>query len=131
MSTDPVQTTVLIVDDDDVIRSAIARILQNCGCMVSEAKTVEDALSELNESQYDLVFCDMRFKGGLGGEDLLSYTNEHMPTIAVVLISCAMDAQRSRELVAQGAAMCIQKPFFKETCLNVLGQLKHKHQNAA
>ncbi len=131
MSATPVQTSVLVVDDDDDIRYAIGNILKKCGCVISESESVEDALLELSEHQYDIVFCDMRFHGGIGGEALLEFTNKNLPDIDVVLVSCAMDAQRKKELKEQGAAVCLQKPFFKDTCLDVLAELQQQHQKVA
>lgn len=131
MSATQAETSVLVVDDDDDIRYAIGNILKKCGCIVSEAISVEDALVDLSEHQYDIVFCDMRFHGGIGGEALLEFTNEHLPELDVILISCAMDAQRKKELQELGAAMCLQKPFFKDTCLDVLAELEERHRKAA
>ncbi len=131
MSANQVETSVLVVDDDDDIRYAIGTILKKCGCVVSEAVSVEDALVDLSENKYDIVFSDMRFHGGIGGEALLEFTNKNLPELDVVLISCAMDTQRKKELVAQGAAMCLQKPFFKDACLDVLAQLAEQHRKAA
>lgn len=125
------ETSVLVVDDDDDIRYAICNILKKCGCVVAEAISVENALEELSEQQYDIVFCDMRFHGSIGGEALLEFTNENLPDIDVVLISCAMDAQRKKELKQKGAAACMQKPFFKDVCLDVLAELQEQHRKAA
>ena len=131
MSSIQAEKSVLVVDDDDDIRYAIGNILKKCGCTVSDAISVEDGLEELCKHQYDIVFCDMRFHGGIGGEALLKFTNENLPELDVVLISCAMDAQRKNELVARGAAACIQKPFFKDACLDVLAELEEQHSKAA
>ena len=131
MSATQTETSALVVDDDDDIRYAIANILKKCDCVVAEAISVEDALVELCKHQYDIVFCDMRFHGSIGGEALLEFANENLPDTDVVLVSCAMDAQRKKELLSQGAAMCLQKPFFKDTCLDVLTELKEQHRNAA
>jgi len=124
-------TSVLVVDDDDDIRYAIRNILKKCGCEVADAVCVADAQIELSAQHYDIVFCDLRFQGSAGGEELLEFTNQNMPDTDVVLISCAMDAQRKKELVSQGAAMCLQKPFFKDTCLDVLDQLHQQSSKAA
>jgi len=125
------EKSVLVVDDDDDIRYAVTTILKRCGCAASEAACVEDALIVLSEQQYDIVFCDMRFHGGVDGEALLDFTNQNLPEVDVVLMSCAMDATRKKELIALGAAKCLEKPFFKDTCLDVLAELEEQHQKAA
>jgi len=123
-------TSVLVVDDDDDIRYAIANILKRCHCEVSEAASVEAAQTAMGHESFGIIFCDMRFHGtGLDGDALLEFVLEHHPSTQVVLISCNMDSQRSAELVNQGAAMCLQKPFFRDTCMQVLAQLQPTDQN--
>lgn len=122
---------VLVVDDDADIRYAITNILRKCDCIVDEAGSIEEAIVKLQSENYHVVFCDMRFHGELGGEDLLEHTNQHHPLIDVVIISCSMDGRQRTDLMAKGATYCLQKPFFRDTCLTVLGKLGHKKQKAA
>lgn len=111
----------LVVDDDKDIRDAIARILSRCECLVSEAASVEDAIEKLNNKQFDIVFSDMRFgEDQMGGEELLSYTVLEHPDVKVVLMSSAMNEDQKTYLMGKGASCCLQKPFFKDTCLTVL-----------
>ena len=131
MSTIQTATSVLVVDDDDDIRYAISNILKKCGCVVSASTSVEEAQAELSNHHYDIVVCDMRFHGSIGGEALLEFANEHLPNTDIVLISCAMDVNRKKELMSKGAAMCLQKPFFKDTCLELLAELDQEHRKAA
>jgi len=127
------QTTkaVLVADDDDVIRNAIGNILRNCDCSVTEVVSVEDAKIELEKQHYDIVFCDMRFKGGIGGEALLEYVNAQITDTDMVMMSCSMDAQKKREMMSMGAATCMQKPFFRADCLDVIAELDASHKKSA
>lgn len=122
---------VLVVDDDPDIRYAIVNILRRCDCDVVDAMSVEAAFDVLQSRDIDIIFCDMRFQGELGGEDLLAMTVENYPHIDVILVSCAMDGMKKAELQAKGAAHCLQKPFFKDTCLTVLANLDQPAQKAA
>lgn len=122
---------MLVVDDDADIRYAVANILRKCGCDVCESDSVEDAIDQLQLSRYDVVFCDMRFHGGMGGKDLLDFTVQNCPELAVVLMSCAMEKQQQNDLIANGAAFCLRKPFFRDTCLSVLGELGKDSKQAA
>ncbi len=116
--------TTLVVDDDNDIRSAIARILGRCGCTVTEAATIEDAIEQLEPQEFEVVFSDLRFEEGqMNGEDLLDYATREHPTIKVVLMSSVMNPEQETDLIGKGAAYCLQKPFFKNTCLEVLSKI--------
>lgn len=114
---------ILVVDDDADIRYAIANIVRKCDCKVNEAGTIKEAIERLQSEDYEVVFCDVRFHGGPGGEELLEYTGQHYPDIHVVMISCWMSGRQRADLIARGATHCLQKPFFQDTCLTVLGNL--------
>lgn len=122
---------VLVVDDDVDIRYAIANILRKCDCEVVEAASVESAFEALQSNEFSIVFSDMRFHGGLNGVDLLAHVKENYPSVDVVLISCAMDARQKTELLEKGAAYCLQKPFFKDTCLQVISDLGYNTKKVA
>jgi len=117
------QTKALVVDDDNDIRYAIARILRQCGCVVTEADSVEVALDGLAEKKYDVVFCDVRFQNGKTGEECLKTVVDSYPATAMVMMSCSMPSQKKIELKQIGAFDCLQKPVFKDTFLRVLDRV--------
>ncbi len=125
------ETSVLIVDDDDDIRYALSKIFKKCNCIVNDVASVEDALDELSANHYDIVFSDMWFHGTMGGEELLHTAVQQFEQTMVVLISCSMDAERTALLMSQGAAFCLQKPFYEDTCLEVLSKLSTLQKKAA
>jgi CheY-like chemotaxis protein len=61
--------TVLVVDDEEVLRSYMARVLQGEGYSVIEAENGVEALSFLIRKVVDLVITDVRMPG-MGGKDL-------------------------------------------------------------
>lgn len=132
MKTREQNSSVLVVDDDDATRYALTKILGKCGCTVTQASTVEEALQLMDRSHFDVVFSDMRFHSDLGGEELLeNVLNKHQLT-DVVLMSCAMDITRKQYLMEKGASACVEKPFFRSTCEDTLHAISHQqHQRAA
>ncbi len=122
---------VLVVDDDADFRYAIAAILGRCECQVYDAESIESALEVLQIHSVDTIFCDMRFQCSLGGEDLLAAVVRNYPHIDVVLMSSSLDRSKKTELQAKGAAFCLQKPFFKDSCMDVFSMLDRSHQRAA
>lgn len=121
----------LVIDDDDDIRFAVRRVVGKCGCDVTDAESGEKALTMMNEERYDVVFCDLRFPGGMRGEELLERLREQHPSTKVVMMSCAMDTEIKKDLVNRGASDCVRKPFFKDACLEILENLHPSQQKAA
>lgn len=113
-------TTAIVLDDDADTRFAIKRILGKCGCDVHEAESVEEAVALIETQTIDVVFSDMRLPGGPGGEELLDTIVERKLDLHVILMSCAMDAAMRSRMLNKGAADCVQKPFFKDTCEQLL-----------
>lgn len=114
---------VMVIDDDNDIRYAIARILRQCGCEVTEAESVDSALVQLTQQSFDVVFSDIRFRDGQSGEQCLEVVVDQYPQTTVVMMSCSMPSQYKVELKAKGAFDCLQKPVFKDTFLRVLSKI--------
>lgn len=113
----------VVLDDDEDTRFAIGRILGKCDCDVLEASSVNAAIALLADNSVDIVFSDLRIPGEAGGKELLSIVQNEHPSVHVVLMSCAMDASARTQLMNAGALDCLQKPFYKETCLQILKNL--------
>jgi len=125
------QTTVIVLDDDVDTRFAISRILGKCGCHVLEAESVSEALSAAESHSADAIFSDIRLPGEAGGEELLELVQARKMDVQVVLMSCAMDAEMSTRLMENGATACAQKPFFKDTCEQILDNIRPPRSKAA
>ena len=101
---------VLVVDDESLIRWAIARTLSAAGHRVIEAGDGASAMAALSQGAPDVVLLDNRLPDARG-LSLLGWIRRMAPTSAVVM----MTADQSPELVAQaealGAARVMQKPF--------------------
>lgn len=57
---------VLVVDDDMLVRTSTAGILESWGCHVSVAEFIEEASSKYFDSNFDIVICDYRLPDGDG-----------------------------------------------------------------
>lgn len=116
--------TAIVLDDDADTRFAIGRILGKCGCQVIEAKSVEEVIALAQTQSIDVIFSDMRIPGEAGGEELLEIAEALKMDAHIVLMSCAMDAAMRTRLMVKGASECVQKPFFKDTCEQILLNLE-------
>ena len=79
---DPSEVSVLVVDDNDGVRSSMSDILRTVGYTVEEAADGEDALSLLTTKRFDAMVLDLKMPRR-DGASLLSALSEP-PTVVVV-----------------------------------------------
>ena len=61
---------ILIVEDEDIIRSAVRKLLQHAGYEVADASSVEEAEQNHEPDQFDLIISDLRLPGAAGTDQL-------------------------------------------------------------
>lgn len=89
--------TVLVVEDEILIRHVIADYLRDCGYKVIEAATADEALVLLGhtEVEIDIVFSDVEMPGSMDGFSLAKWLRANRPGVDVILagnVSRAADA---------------------------------------
>ena len=99
--------TILVVDDEVLIRLVLSDFLQECGFKVMEAGTAAEAISVLESHAVtiDLVFSDVRMPGEMDGFGLAKWIRENRKGLPVLLAS-----GESRKLDA-AHDLCAQEPF--------------------
>ncbi len=85
---DWLRTAVMVVDDDDAVRGAVADALRDSGYKVVEASTGEGALRRLERRTPPVVLVsDIDLGPGMSGLELAATVHELWPTIGVLLVS--------------------------------------------
>ena len=80
--------TVLVVDDEAMVRAPIAEYLRDCGYHVLEADDASQAIRLVDTpGQVDVVFSDVRMPGELDGAGLARWIRSHHPEVPVLLTS--------------------------------------------
>ena len=107
-------THVLVVDDDEISRSIIKKMLDELGATYVEAKDGEEALSILDTATFDLILLDVLMPNEDGIGMLLKVKNRGIETPIVVLTGATMgDAGPSYSQYAErlGAKRGLEKPI--------------------
>ncbi|WP_339677178.1 sigma-54 dependent transcriptional regulator [uncultured Zhongshania sp.] len=112
---------ILIVEDEDVIRLALRRLLERNDYQVDEADSVQKALSSYNVNDYDLIISDLRLPGG-AGTDLINKSD------APVLIMTSYASLKSAvDSMKKGAIDYIAKPFDHDEMLETVARIIHSN----
>lgn len=112
--------TILVVEDEVLIRLMIAEYLREFGYRVVEARTGVEARRVLQSSQpVDVVFSDIRMPGDMSGLALAEWVGQNKPEVGVVLTS---DHLQATDLPAQAAADAafVEKPYAPLTVLKCI-----------
>ena len=101
---------ILVIDDEEAVRSAIGRILTRAEYVHFEASDPNTALGLADLYQFALVLCDINMPGGSGMETLRALRRLH-PDIAVVMVSGIADKSTAGQAAEYGAYGYVVKPF--------------------
>lgn len=105
--------TVLIVEDEPVLRDMAHVILQDCGYRVFEASSGREALLvwERHQGAIDLVLTDVVMPEGISGMDLARKLLESKPKLKIVFASGYSMDNLDTAFVRAGRAAFLQKPY--------------------
>lgn len=115
---------ILIVDGDVLVRHALADYLRDCGYMVIEAATTDEALTVLGEQalSVDVVLSDARAPGTRNPFELRAWAAEHRPTVHVALAgSVEAAAQKAAQLCEDGPEL--RRPYDPQSIVDYIRRL--------
>ena len=121
---------VLVVDDEESVRSYVAEVLTDAGYQVRTASSGTEALNMLAGGSFDAVLLDIVMPGISGLEVLRSYrsSNASSPVIILSGLTGADDAVRAMKL---GASDYLSKPFRDEELEQALARALSLAQSSA
>ena len=124
---------LLLVDDEDALRSVVAERLTDHGFAVTQAASGEQALEQLDHFAFDVVVTDLRLPG-IDGRAVVDRAIERYPNIIVIVVTGYGTVKDAVDAIKRGAADYISKPFQFDELLHVLRtaleQRRLKDENA-
>lgn len=117
--------TIAIIDDDVYIGDILTEVLTQEGYAILRAYSGTEALYLLSQNKPDLVLLDLMLPG-LSGEEVLP----HIENIPVIVLSAKVDVQDKVNLLLNGAADYMTKPFdTKELLARITVSLRKAKQH--
>ena len=123
--------TILVVDDEDVIRSLVARTLEEAGYRVLQASHGGAAIGVLEQgaAAVDLVICDLVMPV-LGGKEVAEWLRDHSPAVPLLFISgYPLDYLEAHHLFDPNVPM-LRKPFLPSRLLESVEEQVAAHHPA-
>ena len=119
---------ILVVDDDDGIRSLVKKYLDENQYLVTTASNAEDASEKIKIIKFDLIILDIMMPGKNG----LEFIKEHRGSLEtpIILLTAKGEAKERVEGLEIGADDYLPKPFEpKELILRIKNILNKTKQN--
>jgi DNA-binding response OmpR family regulator len=114
--------TLLVVDDDTLIREMVKDSLAPQGYTFTEAKNGKDAIESLDRSRPDAVILDLLMPEQSGMDTLLKI-RERAPDLPVIILSSLDTPELIQEALRAGANSFIIKPFHPMELLDAVQRL--------
>src|SRR6476620_9253561 len=121
--------SVLIVDDDNSVRSLMARWLEAGGFQVTTAGSAEEALGRLHESAPAVALCDIRMPGH-DGVWLAERIRQEYRETAVIMATGVQDVGPAVQTLRQGVIDYLTKPFGRDRLREAVTRGLEFHKSA-
>jgi CheY-like chemotaxis protein len=118
-------TDILIIEDDAIMREALAEWLEGAGYGVRKAADGSAGLAALKLAAPALVVTDIHMPGASGAM-VIAELKQRYPEVPVIAISCLFNSGLGMEAdaaIGLGAARAMAKPFKRSELLRVVADL--------
>jgi DNA-binding NtrC family response regulator len=105
-------STILIVEDEEVIRTSLAKLLERNGYEVSAAANIQDATNRFSLKDFSLIISDLRLPGA-PGTDLIKMAGD----VPVLIMTSYASLRSAVDTMKMGAVDYIPKPFDQKEVL--------------
>jgi len=109
---------ILVVDDEPVVTRSAERVLNNEGHAVESAHDGAEAMSRIEQNDYDLVLTDLRMPE-MDGITLIRWIRQYRPSMGIVVITGYPSQETIQEAIELGIIDYVPKPFTPEVLKDV------------
>lgn len=113
------EINILVVDDEEIMRNLLEKLLTLEGYNILTAVDGQDALEVIAKEKVDLVVSDMKMPR-MDGFELLKNLRNNYPDIGVVIMTGYGDTYTIKDALLLGADEYLSKPFKRLELLSVV-----------
>lgn len=118
---------ILLIEDEDLSRDSLTRLLKMTGYAVKGAASGKMALTHLSHEQFDIIITDL-FLPDINGIDILKQAKELSPHTEVILITGHASAETAVRAMKEGAFDYITKPLNFDELSIIISKAMEKRQ---
>jgi DNA-binding NtrC family response regulator len=124
--------SILIVDDEFIVRDSLSKWFIQDGYRVGVAENGAQALKMMNEGPWDVIFIDIKMPG-MDGLELQKRIKEIDPTAIIIIITAFASVDSAVKALKEGAYDYVTKPidpdYLSHLVKNVIKQKKMMNEN--
>jgi signal transduction histidine kinase/ActR/RegA family two-component response regulator len=124
--------TILVVEDELVLRDMAHLILQDCGYNILEAGSGAEALQvwQHHANTIDLVLTDVVMPGGMSGRELADKLLASRPQLKIIFTSGYSVEETNTDFFRRGGAAFLQKPYTRIALAHAVREALDKNSRA-
>jgi DNA-binding NtrC family response regulator len=113
--------SILVCDDEEIMRDVLSTILETAGYKVDLAKTGEEAIEAYTTKPYEVVLMDVSMPG-MGGLTALAELMKIDPEAVILMVTAYATFDTAISAWEKGAAGVVRKPFQNEQILTLVAK---------
>jgi DNA-binding NtrC family response regulator len=123
--------TVLVIEDETSVRSALKQVLTSRGIGVIGVATVSDAAALIKQKDFcpDIVLCDYNLPGPINGVECVTSLRAALPRKLPAIVMTGDTRSKTMEAVAAHGMSILVKPFLANELIQLLNRL-HRSEPA-
>jgi DNA-binding NtrC family response regulator len=118
--------SILVVDDESTTQDTLGLFLETEGYRVATARSGEEALTRIEEQEFDVIVADV-IMPGISGFEVLERSRVLNPGAAVILMTGHATVEMAIEALRKGACDYLQKPFVLHDLARCVQRLLRRH----
>jgi DNA-binding NtrC family response regulator len=116
---------VLLIDDEEQFLEVLGERLETRGLKVNTVTSGEDALTLIDDKNYDAIILDLAMPG-IDGIETLKLLKEKNPDLEIIMLTGHATVQKGIEAMKLGAEDFLEKPVELSVLLERISEAKNK-----
>jgi PAS domain S-box-containing protein len=121
MKREAAASTILVIDDDEMVRNILGNLLTQSGHNVFKASSGKEGIEIFSQGGIDLVFTDIGMPG-MSGWEVTRFIKDHDPAVPVALITGWGVQIEDDKMKESGANLVLNKPFRLDEVLELVAE---------